>query len=156
MRRTRTLGTLLRHLIDLLDADVEGQYLDAGLDYRPRFTPVMRLLSDEGPSLIRDIAEFAGITHSAASQTVAEMVKRGLVSSEAGKDGRERIIQLTPKGQDMMPKLRAQWAATQQAALALEQEIGLPLHDALAEAISAVEKTSFRARLSRAAGVRPQ
>ena len=40
-----SLGTLLRTLIDALDGDVERAYAQAGLDFRPRFTPVVRLVS---------------------------------------------------------------------------------------------------------------
>ena len=74
------LGTLLRHLLELLDGDVQRAYDELGLDYRPRYTPVVAALLDLGPSSIQDIARAAGITHSAASQTVAQMaeVRAGL------------------------------------------------------------------------------
>jgi len=147
MSSSKTLGTLLRHLVELLDADVEAAYRAAGLDYRPRFTPVVRLLAQEGPSTIRAISNFAGITHSAASQTVAEMVKRGLACSEPGDDGRERIIHLSPAGEALLPSLEAEWNAINAAAAALEDDIGLPLHKALGEAIAAVEGRSFLARI---------
>ena len=79
------LGTLLRHMLELLDGDVQRAYDELGLDYRPRYTPVVAALLDLGPSSIQDIARAAGITHSAASQTVAQMAEvstrayRGLV-----------------------------------------------------------------------------
>ncbi len=52
----RGLGTLLRHLLELLDGDVEQAYAELGLDYRPRFTPVVRALLESEPRSIRDIA----------------------------------------------------------------------------------------------------
>jgi DNA-binding MarR family transcriptional regulator len=148
MEDGRTLGTLLRHLVDLLDADVERRYRTAGLAYRPRYTPVMRRLSMHGPSSIRAISQSAGITHSAASQTVAEMVKQGLVCLGPGEDGRERIARLTREGEALLPKLQEHWHATNAAAWALEAEIGIPLHDALAKAIAAVERRSFSDRVA--------
>lgn len=88
-RQSRGLGTLLRHLIDLLDGDVAAAYAAAGLaDYRPRFTPVVRALDAQDPSSIGAIAQYAGISHSAASQTVGEMTRRGLVERCKGRDGR--------------------------------------------------------------------
>ncbi|MCY7306720.1 MAG: hypothetical protein LH632_11335 [Rhodoferax sp.] len=51
------LGTQLRHLIELLDGDVAQAYADAGLDYRPRYTPVMRVLQQHGSAPIGRIAE---------------------------------------------------------------------------------------------------
>ena len=46
------LGTQLRHLIELLDGDVAQTYANAGLDYRPRFTPVMRVLQEHDTLLV--------------------------------------------------------------------------------------------------------
>ena len=148
MRNNRTLGTLLRHLTELLDGDVEAAYREAGLVYRPRYTPVVRLLTAQGPSTIRAISIYGGISHSAASQTVTEMVKRGLVRSVPGKDARERIIRLTKAGEALLPQLEKQWEATNAAAEQLSEEIGIPLEDALAKAIAAVESRSFLDRIN--------
>jgi DNA-binding MarR family transcriptional regulator len=148
MDSSRTLGTLLRHLTELLDGDVEAAYREAGLVYRPRYTPVMRLLTEQGPSTIRAISLYAGITHSAASQTVTEMVKRGLVASEPGADARERIIRLTPAGEALLPQLQLKWRATNAAANELSDEIGIPLDEVLAKAIAAVESRSFLERIN--------
>ena len=148
MRNNRTLGTLLRHLTELLDGDAEAAYREAGLVYRPRYTPVVRLLTAQGPSTIRAISIYGGISHSAASQTVTEMVKRGLVRSVPGKDARERIIRLTKAGEALLPQLEKQWEATNAAAEQLSEEIGIPLEDALAKAIAAVESRSFLDRIN--------
>src|ERR671910_409399 len=93
------LGTLLRHLVELLDGAVEQAYLRAELAYRPRYTPVMRALLALGPASIRRISLQARTTHSATSQTIAQMAKDGLVQSRPGEDARERIIALTPRAQ---------------------------------------------------------
>jgi DNA-binding MarR family transcriptional regulator len=142
-----TLGTLLRHLLALLDGDVEATYRSAGLDYRPRFTPVMRHLEETGVSSIRSIADATGITHSAASQTVAEMVKKGLVVAEQGEDARERMIEFTARGAALLPLLRVFWSATNKAADELSEEIGLPLPETLMKAIAALEARPFRNRI---------
>ena len=142
-----TLGSLLRHLIELLDGDVEAAYRAAGLDYRPRFTPVVRVLGELGPSPIRTIAARAGITHSAASQTVAEMVKKGLVAAEPGEDARERIVHLTDAARALLPRLKAQWAATNAAADGLSAELGLDLPDIVSAAIARLQARPFLDRI---------
>ena len=48
MTPARTLGTLLRNLSETLDRAVEEAYRDAGLSYRPRYTPVFRALLSAG------------------------------------------------------------------------------------------------------------
>ena len=89
-----TLGTLLRQLIEHLDSAVEASYAGDGLDYRPRYTPIIRALITHGPATIRDLARRTGVSHSAASQTVAQMAKRNLVALTPGADARERVIVL--------------------------------------------------------------
>ena len=147
------LGTRLRHALDLMEADVAKACADIGLggDWRPRFSPVVRALLARGPSSIRTIAGEIGVTHSAASQTVAQMTRAGLVAPSAGKDGRERIVRLTPKARRMLPAIQAEWAATTAAAAALDEELPYPLSrlvDALHEAL---ERRSFRQRIADAA-----
>jgi DNA-binding MarR family transcriptional regulator len=144
---TSTLGALLRHLIELLDGDVEAVYRQGGLAYRPRFTPVMRTLGEHGPSSIREIATRAGLTHSAVSQTVAEMVQRKLVLTRPGADARERIVHLSKRGTELLPVLRSYWTATNAAAAELCGEIDADLPAILQRAIDAVEARSFRERI---------
>ena len=149
-RPAPTLGTLLRDLIEKLDGAVEQSYVNSGLDYRPRYTPVVRALIESGPASIRSISRSAGITHSAASQTVAQMVEKGLVKFESGSDARERIVALTPAAKLMIPKLRQHWSATNEAALMLDSELSMPLSDLLREAIDALDRASFSQRIETA------
>ena len=142
------LGTLLRHLVELLDSDVEAVYREQGLDCRSRFTPVIRHLERAGPSSIRQIAAASGLTHSAISQTVSEMLKKGLVTSVTGTDARERIISFTPAGERLLPKLHAIWAAIWAAADDLSDDIGDPLDEVLERAIAAAERRPFRERIN--------
>jgi DNA-binding MarR family transcriptional regulator len=147
----QALGTQLRHLIDLLDSAVSAAYEDAGLDYRPRYTPVIRALMKHEPSTIGQIAQAAGITQPAATQTVALMIKEGLIFAEPGpEDGRQKMIRLTSKGHELLPKLAICWEATALAASSLEAELPYPLSQAVASAIDALETKSFKVRIREA------
>ena len=144
-----TLGTLLRHLTELLDGAVEQAYADAGLDYRSRYTPVVRTLLRLGPSTVRAISQNAGLTHSAASQTVAQMARQGLVKVRPGdEDARERIVELSAAAKKIVPELERCWAATAQAAQSLEQDLAVPLSQVLRDAIQVLEQRSFGERLA--------
>lgn len=148
---TPGLGTKLRHLIELLDGAVEEAYASAGLRYRPRFTPVMRALMVCEPSTIGQIAEAAKITQPAATQTVALMIKEGLLASEPGPvDGRQRLIHLSPRGRAMLPRLRECWQITQMAADSLDASLSRPLSQLLDEAIAALDAKSFGNRMAKA------
>jgi len=145
------LGTQLRHLIDLLDGAVAASYDEAGIDYRPRYTPVMRALESGQPRTVSQIAEAAGITQPAATQTVALMLKAGLLAaSVSDKDARQKLISLSVDGQDLLPKLRQCWQATRAAADSLDRDLPYPLSDALAQAIAALQTQSFDERIRKA------
>ena len=143
------MGTLLRHVLEVTEADVSAFFEDIGLgDYRPRFTPFVRAIVARGPLAIRDLAAEVGVTHSAASQTIAQMARQDLVSLERGTDARQRIVSLTDKARKLMPTLEAEWAATSAAADQLEAELPYPLREVLVAAIEALERKPLRQRIA--------
>ncbi|MEV8377620.1 MarR family transcriptional regulator [Kribbella sp. NPDC056861] len=142
------IGTRLRHVLELLDGDVAKVYLDLGLpEYRPRFSPIVRTLVAEGPLSIRALATAVGVTHSAASQTVAQLNRAGFVTLEPGADARQRIVHLTPKTRDLLPTIEAEWQATTAALAGLDEELSVPLAQLLDELVAAVERRSFHERI---------
>lgn len=146
------LGTRLRHVLEVLDGDVASVYEDLGLsDYRPRFSPLVRALVILGPSPIRDLARAIGVTHSAASQTVTQMTRSGLVRLEPGTDARQRIVHLTDRARSLLPVIDAEWAATGAAAADLDAELPVPLGEMLAAVLRAVERRPMRERIAEAA-----
>lgn len=145
------LGTQLRHLIELLDGAVQQAYADAGLDYRPRYTPVMRVLAQQPSATIGQLAELAGMTQPAVTQTVALMKKEGLLLVAVnGDDGRQRVVRLSRQGEALLPRLQACWQATSRAADKLDAELAFPLSGCLAQAITALEQRSFGERIREA------
>ncbi|MEU7000965.1 helix-turn-helix domain-containing protein [Nonomuraea sp. NPDC046570] len=148
------LGTRLRHLLDLLDGDVASIYTDLGLDgFRPRFTPIIRALAASGPASIRDLARAIGVTHSAASQTVAHLARENLVSLTPGDDARQRIVTLTPTAERLLPTLDLEWTATATAAAEFEAELSYPLSTLIDEALTALHHRPMRQRITAAAGL---
>lgn len=150
----RTHGVLLRRLIEHLDGAVEQAYVNAGLDYRPRFTPILRALVNHGPASLRVLSARTGVTHSAVSQTVSQMARRGWVALEPGADARERIVALTPFAMEQFPLLERCWAATAAAASGLDADIGQPLADVLTRALEALDRQPFSDRLAAASSPR--
>jgi DNA-binding MarR family transcriptional regulator len=142
------LGTQLRHLIELLDGAVEAAYAEAGLDYRPRYTPVMRALIESEPLTIGDIAQRAAITQSAATQTVGLMAREGWVVVEASRqDGRQKMVRISERGRELLPRVQACWKATAAAAASLDADLDHPLSQALDDAIRALADRPFGARI---------
>ena len=141
----------MRHLIELLDGAVGDAYEAAGLNYRPRYTPVMRSLMAKEPATIGSIAEAAGITQPAATQTVALMIKAGIVIVEANPvDARQKMIRLTQQGRDLIPQLQMCWRATALAAASFEADLPFPLSEVLDSAIRALSNKPFGERIREA------
>ena len=142
------LGTRLRHLLDLLEGDVAHVYTDLGLPgFRPRYTPVIRLVHTGGPQSIRDLATTIGVTHSAVSQTVNQMRRDGLVTLEPGHDARQRIVHLTDHARAIIPTLDAEWQATTAAARDLDADLPYPLTDLVDAALRALGEKPMRDRI---------
>ncbi|MFA0813045.1 MarR family winged helix-turn-helix transcriptional regulator [Microbulbifer epialgicus] len=142
------LGTQLRHLLELLDGDVAESYKKCGLgNYKPRYTPVMRALMHKGDVTISEVVASTNISQPAVSQTVKDMIKQGLVRVSSGEDARERKIRLTRKGSALIPGLRQQWVATLEAEKSLNAELSVSLPELLGDAIRALEKRSYLARM---------
>ena len=145
-----TLGTQLRHLLELLDGAVEQSYLDAGLSYRPRYTPVTKALMAHEPLTIGDIANAAHITQPAATQTIALMIKERIVTAETGADGRQRLIRLTDAGRKMLPHIQACWQATTLAVATLDDDLGMSFSVVLTKLTVALEAKPFGERIAAA------
>jgi DNA-binding MarR family transcriptional regulator len=65
-----------------------------------------------GPLSIRELARAVGVTHSAASQTAAQMARAGLLTLQPGADARQHIASLTARTRQLLPLIEAEWAAT--------------------------------------------
>src|SRR3954452_257422 len=149
------LGTRMRHVLEILEADVAKFLAAIGLDdYRPRYSPVVRALLARGPLAIADLAAEMGVTHSAARQTIAQMTRAGLVSLEPGADARQRIVSLTAKTRELLPLIEAEWTGTNEAAEALEAELPYPLRGVLEAIAEALERKPFRQRIGETGAAR--
>jgi len=140
------LGELLRHLTELVDRGAAVAYGAKALEYRLRYTPVMRALAD-GRCSISDITTQLAITQGAVSQTIKLMILDGLVTRTPGSDARRSIVSLTDKGSELLRVLCPHWQATFDAVQGLEDEIGIPLRSHLSNAISVLDRLGFAERI---------
>lgn len=141
------LGELLRYVGELVEQGAEEHYRTMSLNYRSRYTPVLRALH-AGARTVTDITARTHLTQGAISQTVALLESEGLISRHAVNDGRKSGIQLTTNGHTLVGKLEQHWVATFAAIAHLEKEIGHPLRRVLEDAARALEREGFSARIS--------
>ncbi|MQA63651.1 MAG: winged helix DNA-binding protein [Actinophytocola sp.] len=138
----------LHELLAAMDAEIERVYLERGIEgVRPRFAYPLIRLAHTGPLTIRELAESLNRSHSAISQTIAAMRREDLVTSEPGPDARTRRIDLTERGQSLVPFLEAEWRATHATVAELNGEIPYALTTVVEELRRALEHRSMRQRI---------
>ncbi len=74
-----------------------------------------------GPRTISDVARRLGVTQQAASKTVGQMVRLGLLSHTRGPDARGSYVKMSAKGERCVTRGRALRARTQRS---LERSVG--------------------------------
>ena len=90
----------------------------------------------------------AGITQPAATQTIALMIREGLLVSESSlEDSRQKVIEMTRHGRDLLSRLQTCWEAVTTAANSLDADLPFPLSQLLGLAIEALAKKPFEARI---------
>jgi len=149
MMNAMGLGTLLRLLIAKLDGDVQSLYDDMELAFRPRFFPIVQQLLEAGPTPVSSLARATGVSQPAATQTIGEMSRLGLVETSAGADARERLICLTSDGIMLAERLKPVWEAVAEAARELDRELPQPLFDTLTASLRALDRNPFKERIRR-------
>lgn len=155
---TGAFGSRLSAAMAAMDADVLAALVDLGLaDYRPKFSVVIRVIDADGPSTISEIAGRIHVTHSAASQTVTEMTRRGLVELAPGpSDARQRVVRLTAQARALLPAINAEWTSTARAIDTLGKEMSASLEQITRELTAALQRRSFRERIADAAAELPR
>lgn len=143
------LGTRLRHLIHELDSAVQDAYDTAGVNFRPRFFPVVRMLLANGAMGIVDLAQASGVSQPAMTQTVGEMEKSGLLVRIPSEDGRSRRVDLSEHGRAIASALQVTWSAVDKAARELDEELPISLFMAVDAALAALQDVPFKKRIER-------
>jgi N-acetylglutamate synthase-like GNAT family acetyltransferase/DNA-binding MarR family transcriptional regulator len=105
------LGSRLKRLSDRWAKEAKGFYEVNGLDFEPRWFPLFYAMTQEqGPLSIGELSERVGQSHPAVIQFAKELEKESwIVSEKCGRDARRRLISLSPKAQELMPRFRLVW-----------------------------------------------
>ncbi|MFJ6208483.1 MarR family winged helix-turn-helix transcriptional regulator [Lysinibacillus sp. NPDC092081] len=69
---------------------------------------LLRLLMDKGPHTFVDIANFMFIEKPSVTRLVQKLVELGYVETVAGRDKREKLVQLTANGEEIVQEIKVQ------------------------------------------------
>ncbi|WP_262693698.1 bifunctional helix-turn-helix transcriptional regulator/GNAT family N-acetyltransferase [Kordiimonas aquimaris] len=141
------LGTRMRRLIELFTASGERLYADKNVAIKVGHFYAIYAVAQRGPQTINDIAEAAGFSHSAVSQTVKKLVNLGIFDTHATNDARQKNVVLTAKGQQIISTLGPTWNAIEEAMKDAIAETGIDFMDSLTRLEQALGKTSLYDRV---------
>ncbi len=110
------LATRLQRLSETIRKDGLQIYKDHGIDFEPKWFPVVYTLSKHPLLSVVEIASEIGYTHPSTISLLKEMEKEKLIRSKKDKtDERKRLIQLTEKGEVLLRQIKPVWNTIIQA-----------------------------------------
>lgn len=138
----------VRRLLQSIDRQIADLYAQRGVDgVPPRYSMALIRLHARGDMTIKELAAEVDVTHSAMSQTVANMRRDDLVTTIAGTDARTRFVTLTDSGRELVPFLETEWWATEAVLEQIDREAGGGLSAAVAAISAVLEDRTFADRL---------
>ncbi len=142
-------ATRFRRISEKLYGDGDKIYTEFGIDFKASWFSIYHtLVFAEGPLTVQELSNEIGFTHITVKNVVRELEEAGIARIKANpKDGRSKLISLTPKGKQLLDKLEPVWKKFSQT---LEQLLtaGHPDFINIINRIDKeVEKTPFSERM---------
>jgi len=104
------ISTRLQRLSEQLRKDGALIYKSYGIDFEPKWFPVIYTLHHKEVLSVVEIANEIGYTHPSTISLLKELEAQKIISSKKDKiDERKRLLMLTPKGQDLILKMKPVW-----------------------------------------------
>lgn len=141
------LGTRMRRLIEMLTNGMEKVYSEQGIEFRTGHFYALYAVVERGPLTINEIAELAGFSHSAVSQSIKRLVALDIFETRPMEDGRQKSVHLTENGVRVVEKLRPTWNAVEAVVKDAVKEGGVDFLAAITGVENAFRRKSVYARL---------
>lgn len=104
------IATRLQRLSDQIRKDGFQIYKANGIDFEPKWFPVIYTLHHKSILSVVEIANEIGYTHPSTISLLKELEKEKLIRSKKDKiDERKRLLQLTEKGKQLIEKMKPVW-----------------------------------------------
>ncbi|HCA10064.1 MarR family transcriptional regulator [Chryseobacterium sp.] len=104
------ISTRLQRLSEQLRKDGALIYKSFGIDFEPKWFPVIFTLHHKTMLSVVEIANEIGYTHPSTISLLKELEKQKLIQSKKDKhDERRRLIVLSPKGIELIEKMKPVW-----------------------------------------------
>lgn len=143
-------GSRLRRLSEYFLMEVNKVYESAGIPFDASWFPVFYVLSQQQPMPMIDIAGQLEVSHSAISQLINNLKKKGLVKTTPCKDdGRRQLVAFTRKGEELLEQIQPVWKAITHAMekLVASQPESKQVLSAIAQIEQAVQQAPLSERI---------
>lgn len=138
----------LRRLSDVMVADCERWFAEAGIIAPPRTTSMLYLLETRGPQRVTVIAAALRQFHPVVIDWARKLKKLGFLATTVDPtDRRGTLVSLTESGRREVAKIREAEAAITAAYAALGPETGVSLIDSIAVWETALSQRSLSVRI---------
>lgn len=105
------IGARLKRLYEYFAKDVVLIYRDEQLNFEPKYFTLYYLISKQGEAGVTEIADELGLTHPGVIHLARELEELGFIESvKSTTDSRRRILRLSEKGKESLPKFERLWA----------------------------------------------
>lgn len=148
------LGTRFKRLSEKFLSDVSNIYHQLGIDFEPSWFGIFYLLDRYQRLSVGELSKLLGITNSAVSQLLSQLVEKGLINiSDSLSDKRMRIVEFSTKGHNLLTELKPVWKLikAEMKNMLLESQKDCYLLDAIAELERVFEKKPLAERVIEAA-----
>jgi DNA-binding MarR family transcriptional regulator len=106
------MGSRLRRLSESFLSEINRAYQNEGIDFDASWFPVFYLLSKNDALSIKELSDQTEVSHPAASQLIANLKNKNLVTSATcADDGRRQLVTLTGKGRALLEQILPMWVA---------------------------------------------
>ncbi|MGF7039166.1 bifunctional helix-turn-helix transcriptional regulator/GNAT family N-acetyltransferase [Mucilaginibacter lappiensis] len=103
-------GARLKRLYEYFAKDVVLIYKDELLNFEPKYFTLYYLISKQGEAGVTEIAEELGLTHPGVIHLAKELEELGFIESvKSATDSRRRMLRLSKKGRESLPKFERVW-----------------------------------------------
>ena len=145
-------GTRLRRLSDRFLLDVTKTYKSLSIPFETSWFPLFYLLEERQSMSVTEIAKELEITHSAVSQLVTTVEKKGYIRFFTDKnDKRKKMIRFTPIGVELLNTVKPVWEAIHRAMydILCEKDHSIRLFESLEKVEDCLDKLPLHERIIR-------
>lgn len=93
------LGSRLKRLAERMQAEAAISISEAGLPCQPGHMALITVLA-RGPKSVNQLVAAIGISQPGVTRAIGQLTKLGLVDTVPGRDQRQRLVSLTPAGEE--------------------------------------------------------